>query len=165
MPKTTGEQVPRTTREHASNTTIDPGLAHLRLAGLLKRAQALLVEPSGRALAHHGIDGRELGVLNVLVEQGPLAQQHISRLLAIDRTTVVALVDALETKNLVGRRPDPSDRRKNLVNLTEDGREVHRQARPAIDEVEQAFLAPLTESERKALRRLLITVITAAERR
>jgi DNA-binding MarR family transcriptional regulator len=165
MPKVTGEQVPRMAREHAPKTVSDPGLAHLRLAGLLKRAQALLVEPSGRALARHGIDGRELAVLNVLVEQGPLSQQHISRLLAIDRTTVVALVDALETKDLVGRRPDPSDRRKNLVNLTEDGRKIHRQARPAVDEVEQTFLAPLSESERKALRRLLITVITAAETR
>jgi DNA-binding MarR family transcriptional regulator len=128
---------------------------NFRLAGLLKRAQARLVEVLGPALAPLGIDGRELAVLTALSEQGPVSQQEMSRALGIDRTTMVALVDGLEGKGLVERRADPGDRRKNLLAVTSAGLRTATTAAPIVDEVERRFLAPLAAADRETLRRIL----------
>jgi DNA-binding MarR family transcriptional regulator len=135
----------------------------LRLAGLLKRAQALLLEAYAPALAPFAVDGRELAVLALLATAGASSQQEVSRRLGIDRTTMVALVDALAARGLVRREPDPADRRKNLVELTDAGRATARGAGPAVDRVEAAFLAPLPPADRDRLRALLRTVIEARD--
>jgi DNA-binding MarR family transcriptional regulator len=127
----------------------------LRLHGLLKRALARLYDASVPALAPHAVDGRELAVLGLLGRRGASSQQEISRRLGIDRTTMVALVDALAARDLVHRRTDPADRRKNIVELTEAGEKVRAGAAPAVDAVEASFLAPLTPAERQTLLTLL----------
>lgn len=106
-------------------------------------------------LAPFGIDGRELAVLAALAAHGPVSQQEISQALTIDRTTMVALVDGLTAKGLVARKPDPSDRRKNLVEATAQGRSVAERAGPAVDEVERRFLEPVAATDREALLRIL----------
>ncbi len=131
----------------------------LRLYGLLKRALAQLHEGYGPALAPHAVDGRELAVLALLDRRGANSQQEISRRLGVDRTTMVALVDALAERGLVERQPDPRDRRKNMVVLTDAGAGVRAAAGPAVDEVEAGFLAPLTANERATLMTLLRKVV------
>jgi DNA-binding MarR family transcriptional regulator len=117
-------------------------LAH-RLGYLLKHAQQQLAQAAGPATAPFGIDGRELATLAVLGAHVPLSQQEAAEQLGIDRTTMVAHVDALEEKGLVERRRSPDDRRKNIVELTPAGRRCLREAGHARDEVERDFLAPL----------------------
>ena len=114
-----------------------------RLGYLLKHAQQQLVQAAAPAMAPFGIDGRELAVLTVLGAGLPLSQQEAAEQLGIDRTTMVAHVDALEGKGLVERRRSPQDRRKNIVELTSAGQKCLREAGLARDEVEHDFLAPL----------------------
>ncbi len=117
-------------------------LAH-RLGYLLKHAQQQLMQAAAPAMAPFGIDGRELAVLAVLGAGAPLSQQEAAEQLGIDRTTMVAHVDALEDKGLVERHRSPRDRRKNIVELTPAGQKCLREAGQARDEVERDFLAPL----------------------
>lgn len=114
-----------------------------RLGFLLKHAHQRLLQTAGPALEPYGIDGRELAVLTVLGEGEPLSQREAARQLMIDRTTMVAMVDALETKGLVVRSPDPADRRRNLVEPTGRGREVLATGTAARDAAEREFLEPL----------------------
>jgi len=104
-----------------------------RLGYLLKHAYLALADASAEALAPLGIDGRELAVLAVLAAHDPLSQLEVAGRLGVDRTTMVALVDTLETKQLVARRRSPHDRRRNIVELTATGREVL----PTIEWIEQ----------------------------
>ncbi|NUP03346.1 MAG: MarR family transcriptional regulator [Nonomuraea sp.] len=126
-----------------------------RLGYLLKHAALRLAELTGPALAPYGIDGRELAVLSVLDAAEPLSQQEAARRLGIDRTTMVAMVDTLEGKKLVARRPHPLDRRKNAVELTDRGRETIRLGVPAVERAEQAFLASVPEEEQRLFRAVL----------
>jgi DNA-binding PadR family transcriptional regulator len=77
---------------------------------------------------------------------------------APDQGAGLGLIDELEGKQLVQRRQDPADRRKNVVALTPAGRGTLRKAGKASDEAERRFLAPLTGDEaaqvREALRRV-----------
>jgi DNA-binding MarR family transcriptional regulator len=117
-----------------------------RLGYLLKHAQQRLVAAAAPVMGPFGIDGRELAVLTVLAARAPLSQQEAAEELGVDRTTMVALVDALEDKGLVERHRSPQDRRRNLVVLTARGRDSLRGAGQARDEVERDFLAPLGDT-------------------
>ncbi len=132
-----------------------------RLGYLLKHAQARLAELTAEALRPYGISGRELAVLIVLAGQGPASQQEAAGRLGIDRTTMVGFVDTLEAKGLVTRRPDATDRRRNVVVLTPDGEDTLRRAKEAGDEAERRFLAPLTGPVADQLRQALHTLVTA----
>ncbi len=133
------------------------------LAFLLKHAWLRIAAAIGRALAPYGIDGRELAVLTVLAGEESLSQQQAAQRLAIDRTTMVAMVDGLEGKGLVERHPHPEDRRRNVVELTVAGRQTLREATKVRDDAERRFLAPLGEAETKRLKEALHT-LNSAER-
>jgi DNA-binding MarR family transcriptional regulator len=134
-----------------------------RLGFLLKHAQLRLAEISGPALAPYGINGRHLAVLSVLAGGHLLSQQEAARGLAIDRTTMVALIDELERKRLVARHPHPDDRRKNVVELTATGQDVFAKALQASDEAERLFLAPLDDLTARRLRDALRLLVTTAD--
>jgi DNA-binding MarR family transcriptional regulator len=126
-----------------------------RLGYLLKHAQHLVSESTALALEPVGISGRELAVLTLLAAGAPLSQQEAARRLSIDRTTMVAMVDALEGKALVVRHADPIDRRRNIVEVTGSGQAALRDATERLDEVERGFLARLDERDGQRLREML----------
>lgn len=130
-----------------------------RLGYLLKHAQQRMAELNGQALAPYDINGRELAVLVVLAGRGPASQQQAAQRLGIDRTTMVALLDTLQNKGLVSRHPHADDRRRNVVDLTEAGRDTLRRAVPAADAAERQFLAPLGSRDAERLRDSLQAII------
>jgi DNA-binding MarR family transcriptional regulator len=136
-----------------------PEVLSSRLGYLLKHAYLRLTEESARALAPHGIDGRELAVLAVLDAHDELSQLDAAGKLGIDRTTMVALVDALESKELVERRRSPQDRRKNIVQLTPAGQARLRDAELARQEMERRLLAPLSSTDATCLVRALQSLV------
>lgn len=138
----------------------DPELLE-RLGYLLKHAQARITELSAQALEPHGINGRELAMLIVLAGREPPSQGEAAGRLHVDRTTMVGFVDALEAKGLVARRPDPGDRRRNVVVLTAGGEDTLRRARVAAAEAEARFLAPLSAADADQFRRALRELVTA----
>jgi DNA-binding MarR family transcriptional regulator len=126
-----------------------------RLHLLLKRAQLDLADLHAEVLAPLGISDQELSVLLFLDAREPESQQQAARRLGVDRTTMVGLIDALEGKGLVARRPDPADRRRNVVELTSAGRTTLRAATRASDQAERRLLGELDDTEAAQLRSLL----------
>ncbi|WP_020140487.1 MarR family winged helix-turn-helix transcriptional regulator [Streptomyces sp. 351MFTsu5.1] len=138
-----------------------PEVLTSRLGYLLKHAYLRLTEESSLALAPYGIDGRELAVLVVLDAHDELSQLDVAGKLGIDRTTMVALVDALQDKELVERRRSPQDRRKNIVQLTTAGQKRLQNAESARQEMERRFLAPLSSADAARLVRSLQSLVGA----
>jgi DNA-binding MarR family transcriptional regulator len=134
-----------------------------RLGYLLKHAQQRLTELTSAALEPYGLNGRELGVLIVLDAMGPTSQQDAARRLGVDRTTMVALIDALEAKSVVVRRPFEEDRRRNVVEFTERGHELFTKALAANDAAEREFVSPLEDVAADMLRAQLRAVIRDGE--
>jgi len=133
-----------------------------RLGYLLKHAQLRLSELTASALAPFGISGREVAVLIAIDDRDPLSQGDVARRMGVDRTTMVALIDELQHKGLVQRRPDPGDRRKNVVELTDVGRDTLRRASRAGEEAEQLFLSPLSADETERFREALHSLLSGA---
>ncbi|MFI1363631.1 MarR family winged helix-turn-helix transcriptional regulator [Streptomyces griseochromogenes] len=134
-----------------------------RLGYLLKHVHLRFTEASAQALAPFGVDGRELAVLAVLAADRPLSQMEAAGRIGVDRTTMVALVDALEGKGLVARRRSTEDRRRNTVQPTAKGQELLREAELARAEAERRFLAPLPDADRDGFLRALRTLAVVPE--
>ena len=126
-----------------------------RLGYLLKRARIRLDDLHEAHMGPSGVSGRELGILLLLDSQGPESQQQAAVRLGVDRTTMVAFLDGLEDRGLVARKPDPEDRRRNLVGLTSEGRKALKRGKRASDEAERELLADLSERDAAKLRDLL----------
>ena len=105
-------------------------------------------EPTGLGMYHHA-------VLALLHEEPRETQATIADALGLDRSHLVGVLDELEEKGLVERRRDPDDRRRQMVNLTAKGEQALSRLRALAKEVDDAFLEPLSASERKTLRSLL----------
>ncbi len=136
------------------------GTSH-RLGYLLKHVQLRYEQLTSAALEPLGIGPREWAALSCLDERHGLSQRQVADLLGIDRTRMVDLVDRLEAKGWVQRRPDRDDRRKNIVVLTRSGRGLLHRGSRVVDECEQTFLAALSAAEVEQLKNALDAVIEA----
>ncbi|MGY4772175.1 MarR family winged helix-turn-helix transcriptional regulator [Kribbella sp. CWNU-51] len=119
-----------------------------RLGYLLKHVLARLTEAQTKALAPHGLNGRDLAVLSAVASGEPLSQLEVGSRLRVDRTSIGDLIDGLEDRGFVERRRSPEDRRRNVVVLTELGGSTYATAERIRLEVERGFLAPLRDGER-----------------
>ncbi|MGH2892693.1 MAG: MarR family winged helix-turn-helix transcriptional regulator [Solirubrobacteraceae bacterium] len=132
-----------------------------RLGYLLKHAHLRYAKLTSAQLEPLGISPREWAALNCLDEQHGLSQREVANLLGVDRTTMVALVDELQAQGWVTRHPQPDDRRKNIVGLTTEGRDLMRRAARLIDDCERRFLKTLSEADAEQLQDALAAVIAA----
>jgi DNA-binding MarR family transcriptional regulator len=130
------------------------------LGYLLKHAHLQLTAITTRVLEPFGIDSRALGVLRVLASRESTSQQEVAQLLGVDRTTMVALLDSLETKGIVSRHPLVHDRRRNIIELTDSGQEFFERARQAERDAESTYIARLSPEGQQQLRDALHTIVT-----
>ena len=86
-------------------------------------ARLMRVDADKRARAH-GMTRAQWGILIWLERQPGLSQKELAEILEVEPITVARLIDRLETRGMVERRPDPKDRRANRLFLTESGRQL-----------------------------------------
>lgn len=112
-------------------------------------------EASAEARMAAGL-GRGKGRPRVLLvlRDGPLTLGAIAKLLGIDPPYATLIVDKLERRGMVERRPDPDDLRRRLVVLTDPGREAVATAEAVLRRPPPP-LAQLGEEELAELERLL----------
>ena len=110
---------------------------------------------SQETLVPWDITPSHLRALRVLMRHGVMRLSELSDHLHIAARSTTEVVDALETRGLLERRPDPDDRRATLVALTEHGTNVLDAIRAARGtETERAF-GQLSQADRTHLARIL----------
>jgi DNA-binding MarR family transcriptional regulator len=82
---------------------------------------------------------------------GPLSPTVIAQRLFVTTASTTSLLDTLERRGLVTRLPDPDDRRKIHVTLTNAGQKLVDEFLPQVVALQTAALAGLTEAERTQL--------------
>jgi DNA-binding MarR family transcriptional regulator len=102
-----------------------------------------------------GIKLKELMALASLREHGETSQQAFCERMHLDPNNCVLLLNELEDAGFANRKRDPSDRRRHLLELTDDGRRALEHAERAQDAIEEEVLGALSAEERATLRSLL----------
>jgi DNA-binding MarR family transcriptional regulator len=135
---------PRLPAELVSSTTF-----------LLKRLGFAAKEQAMEAYDETGLHPYHHAVLAVLDEGSRETQGQIADALDYDRGQLVGLLDELEDRGLIERKRDPSDRRRQSVRITDEGRRALTRLRELALKLENDFLTGLDESQRATLYGLL----------
>jgi len=102
-----------------------------------------------------GLKLRQLMLLSYLNAGAPALQQQLCEALWLDANNCVLLLNELEDLGYIERRRDPADRRRHVVELTDDGRTALERAERAQESLGDEIFAALSEEERATLRSLL----------
>lgn len=113
---------------------------------------------ANRALAALGLKVRHYAVLALACSDLRSTQRELSQFLYLDPSQIVGLVDELEGRQLVQRRPDPRDRRSKVIVATASGRRFYAEARATVSTANEETLAALAPDDRDQLIRLLAAV-------
>ncbi len=134
-------------------------LQHGLLPGLigshLRRAESAVFERFQRIVADKSITPSEFGIMLLVYENEGLSQSDLSKAIRADRSTIVALIDRFEERDLVRRTPSPFDRRSHALRLTEQGRSVMDCLIPRVHQHEREIVSRLTQDEQALLIELL----------
>lgn len=84
---------------------------------------------------------------------------RLSAVIAFDRSTLGSVIERLQSKHFVERKPAPEDKRIKLLYLTKSGAAILREIIPAVERAQARMLAPLKPAERKALMELMTQLV------
>ncbi|MFF4962465.1 MarR family winged helix-turn-helix transcriptional regulator [Streptomyces sp. NPDC001222] len=125
----------------------------MEVLDLIGSVVARFHEEYEEAAAEHALTGAQARLLGLLSLE-PLPMRRVAQKLKCEPSNVTGIVDRLEARGLVERRPDPADRRVKVAAATEEGRRVARGLRESLDFAREP-LAGLSHEEQLALRNLL----------
>ncbi|MEQ9813007.1 MAG: MarR family transcriptional regulator [Azospirillaceae bacterium] len=126
-----------------------------QLGYMLRRAQIAAFQDYARHAGGFGITPGQFGVLVLIAANEGLSQTELGEALGIDRSTMVAVIDRLEARGIVVRAPSPRDRRSYALRLSEAGRALVAEMRPAIQAHQDSLAGRLGPGEADTLLRLL----------
>ena len=84
---------------------------------------------------------------------------RLSAVIAFDRSTLGSVIERLQAKDYIERRPAPEDKRIKLLYLTKPGAAILREIIPAVERAQARMLEPLKPADRKALMGLLVQLV------
>jgi DNA-binding MarR family transcriptional regulator len=127
-------------------------------------AGSLLVGVMAAVERRHGLSNAGAQTLAIIEGAGePLAPSIIAERLMVTTGSMTSLLDTLERRGLVRREAHPSDRRRLLVHLTEEGAALVDTFLPEIVAVQTALVAELSEDDRAAAVHLSERLAAAAK--
>lgn len=126
-----------------------------QIGHLLRRAHQRASAIFQETLADASLTPMQFAALMRLKDDGPMSQNHLGRLTAMDPATIQGVTRRLEERGLIGRTADETDRRRTVLSVTGTGAELAETLVPSARAVTEKTLAPLTPEEQKQLIALL----------
>lgn len=127
------------------------GPPEVRVLPVLKGAFRAMYERTSRMLERHGLHfGQHYLLLELFREDGQTVGGLTERL-GVEGPTVVRTVRRMEAAGFLRREPDPDDRRRVLVYLTERGRALEHVLPEELAEIDRAAVAGMSQPEVDAL--------------
>lgn len=99
-------------------------------------------------LAKLGLGAGQPKILGYLSRNGASSQRQLADYYDVDPAAVCRMLDSLQKGGFVSRHPDPDDRRRELIELTELGRTAYGQWQQRCQQMEQTMLAGFSPEER-----------------
>jgi DNA-binding MarR family transcriptional regulator len=121
----------------------------------LRLTQLAIFNDFGQSLSDQAISPGRFGVLALIGANPGLTQSRLALATQLDRSTMVAVIDQLESRNLVERRAAPNDRRSNALWLTEAGKKLLRVMKQRVKAHETHITAALGEEDAARLIEML----------
>jgi DNA-binding MarR family transcriptional regulator len=131
----------------------------VRSAGfLLTQIGAHVADQFAERLKPLHLQPAHAGILRMLARNPGLSQQDLARRLGMHASRLVAVIDEMEEKRFVQRKPSPDDRRVYALHLTSEGLEQLQRIGEVARTHQRELLSPLNEQERLLLTELLTRI-------
>ncbi len=127
----------------------------------LRRAQVAVFVQFADSIARQATPG-QFGVLTLIGANPGLTQSALARAVGIERSTMVAVIDGLEDRGLVERRPSPVDRRSYALVLSADGETLLADLKVRVQAHDDKATNSLDAEEKATLMALLHRLVDAA---
>ncbi len=133
------------------------------VSNIYRAAAAVRRSAEGGVLAPHSLSWGGLTILWVLWIWGEQSTARLAEECDLSKGTLTGMVGTLESQGLVVRRKLESDRRRVMVELTDDGEALIADLFPRFNSFEAGVLSGLSSAEQQELARLLRVVIRNVE--
>ena len=107
--------------KHPADDGIDYGVLLGLLGYQLRISQIAVFRDFVHSMRQFDVTPGLFGVLVIIEANAGIQQSALAKAIQLDRSTVVSVIDNLERRKLVERRPVPEDRRRNALTLTPAG--------------------------------------------
>jgi len=144
-----------------ASTRISLGVLPDLLGYHLRRAQVAVFQNFAEVIGTSDLTPGQFGVLVVIDANPGLSQTQLGNTLGMDRSTVVAMIDRLEHRELVLRQASPFDRRAHALHLSAHGKAALGRLLASVRVHERAITRGLSASEQTTLIQLLARVARA----
>ncbi|MEM6674902.1 MAG: MarR family transcriptional regulator [Planctomycetota bacterium] len=112
-----------------------------------------------RDLREFDLTRRQVGMLHFIHRLGGASASDLTRSMGVDSTAVTRMVDRLEDKGLVERRPDPDDGRRSIVELTSAARRLMPRFATIARGVEETFEDGIDEADLATFHAVLMRML------
>lgn len=119
------------------------------------RAAITVIEVFLQRMAVYGLRQVDFSVMSLITHNPGITSRQLCTALNIQPPNLVAMINALEGRELIVRKPHPRDGRAVGLHLAPTGQKLMRDAERTAQELELDVTSRLTATERKTLIRLL----------
>ena len=126
---------------------------------LFRRMQQIAVSIFMEECRDHDLTPVQFAALVAIHTHPGIDATRLSAVIAFDRSTLGSVIERLETKRYVGRKPSSGDKRIKLLHLTKSGAALLRDVMPFVDRAQARMLQPLKPADRKTLLALLTQLV------
>ncbi len=105
------------------------------------------------------ITTEQWSVLSSLWQEDKITQQQLCDLTRKDKPSMTRLLDNLQKNKLIVRVPHASDRRINLIHLTQDGVRLREKVTQTVKEIVDKALMGISDEEISTSRNVLTKII------
>ena len=118
---------------------------------LIRRLHQLTVAIFMEEMAAFDVTPVQFAILNALMAAPGSDQVTLASLVAFDAATSGSVIARLESKGWIRREPDENDKRRKLLWVTAQGKQMAQDMLAPVARAQQRILAPLTEEEQSRL--------------
>ena len=117
----------------------------------IRMASAAIYRDFSASMAELDLTQKQVAVLELIANNANVSQIDLAAALGTDRATMMALIDRLESRGVVERRPSQTDKRRQILSLTAEGTATLASAREAVATHERRFTSRFETTELEAL--------------
>ena len=139
---------------------IDTSYLETLLGYNARRAALVIIEQFLKRMAVYDLRPVDFSVLSLITHNPGISSRQLCSALNIMPPNLVGMINTLEKRELIVRKPHPSDRRILGLHLSDAGGKLMKNAEQTAKELENDAASKLTAAERKTLMRLLQKIYT-----
>jgi MarR family transcriptional regulator, lower aerobic nicotinate degradation pathway regulator len=126
---------------------------------LFRRMQQIAVAIFVEESKAHDLTPVQFAALVAIHTHPGIDATRLSAVIAFDRSTLGNVIERLQAKDYIERKPSRGDKRVKLLYLTRTGAALLRDIMPSVDRAQARMLQPLKPADRRTLLALLTQLV------